>query len=135
MRNQQVECDDSEGYLTDEEEVSCDFEGPPQITSWGPFVQEIECTPRKQPLISLNLNAPDLNSQHSLTSNQLSPDQSTHLKRKEMEAIHYSFHEESEAAPSDQQHDAVPQGPEEDTMSSKDTNHQVDIVDKNLNVK
>lgn len=38
VKNQQAECDDSERDLTDEQEVGCVFEGPPQITSWGPFI-------------------------------------------------------------------------------------------------
>lgn len=136
VRNQQAECDDSEGHLTDEEAVGCVFEGPPQITSWGPFVQEIECTPKRRPLTSLNPNAPDFHSQHSIISKQLSPDQSTKpvdppfaqstdyvvidipecdTPEEKGSGNNLPVHEESETFPPDQQHDLVPQGPEEDT--------------------
>lgn len=133
-RKLQAECDDSEGHLTDEEEVGGVSEGPSQITSWGPFVQEIECTPRRQPLTSLNPNAP--NPQHSLISNESSPDQS--IKPVDPPAVQLTdhvivdipecntleeegtgsnslVHEESETDSPDQQYDPVPPGPEEGT--------------------
>lgn len=134
VRNQQAECD-LEGDLTDEEEIDDVFEGSPQITSWGPFVQEMECVPTRQPLTSLNPNAPDFHSQHHLTSKQSSPDQSSRpvdppfaqstdhvvVDIPECDALEEEgsgnnslVHEESEMVPSGQQHEPAPQGPEED---------------------
>jgi transposase InsO family protein len=75
-RDLQTENDNSEGNLTDEEEETYLFEGPPQFATWGPYVQEIESTLQRQPLIPLNPEAPEFSTQHSLTSNRMTSDQS-----------------------------------------------------------
>lgn len=134
VRNQHAECD-VEGDLTDEEEIYNVFEGSPQITSWGPFVQEMECVPTGQLLTSLNPNPPDIHSQHPLTSKQSSPDQlgkpvdppfaqsTDHVVvdipecdtlEEEGSGNILLVHEESEMVLSGQQHEPAPQGPEED---------------------
>lgn len=75
-RDLQTENDTSEGNLTDEEEETYLFEGPPQFATWGPYVQEIESTLQRQPLIPLNPEAPEFSTQHSLTSDRMTSDQS-----------------------------------------------------------
>ena len=75
-RDLQTENDKSEGNLTDEEEETYLFEGPPQFATWGPYVQEIESTLQRQPLIPLNPEAPEFSTQHSLSSNRMTSDQS-----------------------------------------------------------
>lgn len=63
----------SEGDLRDEEEESYFVDGPPQFPTWGPYVQEMESTPLRQPLTSLNPEAREFNTQRTM---QISCDQS-----------------------------------------------------------
>lgn len=72
---QQPIFDDSDRDFGDEEEEGYFLEGPPQLTTWGPYVQEIESTSLRLQQTSLNPHAPVFTSQNSPTSKEISSDQ------------------------------------------------------------
>lgn len=74
VKTKQAECDDSERDLGDEEDEVYLFEQPPQFATWGSYVQEIERTPLRQPLNTLNPEAPVYSIQHSFMPKQINSD-------------------------------------------------------------